>query len=190
MVCRATLPSTRIRHDSDARFPFREPYDSPNRPAPARSGVLLDLVPRLLPSRCISRDAQFAGYDAAFFYYPLYLRVRREWNAGRWPLQVPAQNGGTPLLGLPMAAVAYTRARSCTRCLPYAWAAQHLRDRGAAVHRTDRRSGNGAALRRQPASSSSRRPELCIRRRPVLGALWQRDLAGRVRLAPLGTARD
>jgi hypothetical protein len=53
------------------------------------------------------RDAQFAYRDAAHFYYPLYLRVQQEWNAGRWPLWDPAQNAGMPLLGMPMAAVLY-----------------------------------------------------------------------------------
>ena len=41
------------------------------------------------------RDGQFAHFDAAFFYYPLYLRVQQEWDAGRWPLWEPEENGGS-----------------------------------------------------------------------------------------------
>jgi hypothetical protein len=50
-------------------------------------------------------DGQFAHFDAAFFYYPLYQRVQQEWAAGRRPRWDPGQNGGTPLLAIPMAAV-------------------------------------------------------------------------------------
>jgi hypothetical protein len=50
---------------------------------------------------------QFAYRDSAHFYYPLYLRVQQEWQAGRWPLWNPWQNGGMPLLGMPMAAIFY-----------------------------------------------------------------------------------
>jgi hypothetical protein len=53
------------------------------------------------------RGEQFAYRDAAHFYYPLYLRVQQEWSAHRWPLWDPGQNGGVPLLGMPMAAVLY-----------------------------------------------------------------------------------
>jgi hypothetical protein len=50
---------------------------------------------------------QFGYRDAGHFYYPLYRVVQREWQAGRWPLWNPWHNGGTPLLGMPMAAVLY-----------------------------------------------------------------------------------
>jgi hypothetical protein len=66
---------------------------------------------------------QFAYGNAAYFYYPLYLKVQEEWNAGRWPLWNPAQNGGEPLLGNPMAAVLYP-GKALYAVLPYAWAAR------------------------------------------------------------------
>jgi hypothetical protein len=50
---------------------------------------------------------QFAYRDAAHYYYPLYQRVQKEWDAGRWPLWEPEENGGMPLLGNPTAAVLY-----------------------------------------------------------------------------------
>src|SRR5262249_31781053 len=31
-------------------------------------------------------DGQFAMGVSTYFYYPLYLRVQQEWDAGRWPL--------------------------------------------------------------------------------------------------------
>ena len=68
-------------------------------------------------------DGQFAHFDAAFFYYPLYQRVQQEWAAGRWPLWDPGQNGGTPLLAIPMAAVLYP-GKVVYALLPYAWAAR------------------------------------------------------------------
>jgi len=66
-------------------------------------------------------DGQFAGGNASYFEYPLYLRVQQEWDAGRWPLWDPGQNGGTPLLGNPMAAVLYP-GKALHALLPYAWA--------------------------------------------------------------------
>src|SRR5262249_8683715 len=60
------------------------------------------------------RGHQFAYRDAGHFYYPLYRVVQQEWEAGRVPLWNPWQNGGTPLLGMPLAAVLYPRK------LPYA----------------------------------------------------------------------
>src|SRR4051812_13918271 len=66
---------------------------------------------------------QFAFRDAAHFYYPLYLRVQQEWEAGRWPLWDPGQNGGIPLLGYPMAAVLYP-GKVLYALLPYPWAAR------------------------------------------------------------------
>src|SRR5579862_7073629 len=52
-------------------------------------------------------DEQFAFRDTAYSYYPLYQRVQSEWEAGRWPLWEPEENGGMPLLGNPTAAVLY-----------------------------------------------------------------------------------
>src|SRR5258706_15003164 len=45
------------------------------------------------------RGGQFSYRDAAHYYYPLYERVQQEWDAGRWPLWEPEENGGMPLLG-------------------------------------------------------------------------------------------
>ena len=73
--------------------------------------------------RVLFEDGQFAHFDAAFFYYPLYLRVQQEWAAGRWPLWDPGQNGGTPLLGNPVAAVFYP-GKFIYALFPYAWAAR------------------------------------------------------------------
>jgi hypothetical protein len=64
---------------------------------------------------------QFAYRDAAHFYYPLYLRVQQEWQAGRWPLWDPWQNAGTPLLGVPMSAVLYP-GKVLFAILAYPWA--------------------------------------------------------------------
>jgi Bacterial membrane protein YfhO len=57
--------------------------------------------------RVLGHDEQFGYRDAAHYYYPLYQRVQAEWNAGRWPLWEPEENGGMPLLGNPTAAVLY-----------------------------------------------------------------------------------
>jgi hypothetical protein len=53
------------------------------------------------------RGEQFGYRDASHFYYPLYQRVQAEWEAKRWPLWEPEENGGMPLLGNPTAAVLY-----------------------------------------------------------------------------------
>jgi hypothetical protein len=65
---------------------------------------------------------QFATANASYFY-PLELRVRQEWDAGRWPLWDPGHNAGEPLLGNPMAAVLYP-GKVMYALLPYAWAAR------------------------------------------------------------------
>lgn len=57
--------------------------------------------------RAIFQGEQFAYRDAGDYYYPLHQRVQSEWNAGRWPLWEPEENGGMPLLGNPTAAVLY-----------------------------------------------------------------------------------
>src|SRR3954465_11459539 len=102
------------------------------------------LAPSLLPAACalapppacfpphplrasspavLSRGGQFPSRDAAHFYYPLYLRVQQEWDAGRWPLWDPGQNAGSPMLGNPMAAVLYP-GKVLYALLPYAWGAR------------------------------------------------------------------
>jgi hypothetical protein len=63
---------------------------------------------------------QFAFRDSANFYYPLYARVQQEWSAGRLPLWEPGENGGTPMLGSPMAAVLYP-GKFLFALVPYAW---------------------------------------------------------------------
>ncbi len=68
------------------------------------------------------RDEQFSYRDAGDFYYPLYQRVQQEWEAGRWPLWEPEENGGMPLLGNPVAAVLYPG--KILYALPYAWGAR------------------------------------------------------------------
>jgi hypothetical protein len=68
-------------------------------------------------------DRQLAYRDAGHFYYPLYRRVQQEWEAGRWPLWEPEENGGQPLLGNPTAAVLYP-GKVLYAVLPYPWAAK------------------------------------------------------------------
>ena len=68
------------------------------------------------------RAEQFSYRDSGDFYYPLYQRVQHEWEAGRWPLWEPEENGGMPLLGNPVAAVLYPG--KVLFVLPYAWAAR------------------------------------------------------------------
>jgi hypothetical protein len=63
---------------------------------------------------------QFASANVSYFY-PLDLRVRQEWEAGRWPLWDPGHNGGEPLLGNPLCAVLYP-GKVLYALLPYAWA--------------------------------------------------------------------
>jgi hypothetical protein len=63
---------------------------------------------------------QFAGGNSAYFDYPLSQRVQQEWAAGRWPLWDPGQNGGTPLIGNPIAAVLYP-VKILHALRPYAW---------------------------------------------------------------------
>jgi hypothetical protein len=64
---------------------------------------------------------QFAFRDAARFYYPLYHRVQDQWAAHQLPLWEPMVNGGTPLLGSPMAAVLYP-GKLLFAVVPFAWA--------------------------------------------------------------------
>src|SRR6516225_1802325 len=94
------------------------------RPRPI-AGALLSLVFMTLAcfAPVLFRDEQFAYRDSANFYYPLYLRVQQEWQAGRLPLWMPEENGGMPLLGNPTAAVLYP-AKLIYAALPYPWAAR------------------------------------------------------------------
>ena len=73
--------------------------------------------------RAILRGEQFAYRDAAHYYYPLHQRVQVEWEAGRWPLWEPEENGGMPLLGNPTAAVLYP-GKLVFAVLPYPLAAR------------------------------------------------------------------
>ena len=68
-------------------------------------------------------DHQFAYRDAAHYYYPLYERVQREWDAGRWPLWEVEENAGMPLMGNPTAAVLYP-GKIVYAAMPYPWAAR------------------------------------------------------------------
>ena len=72
----------------------------------------------------VVRGEQFAYRDAGHFYYPLYRVVQEEWTAGRWPLWDPWQNAGTPLLGMPMAAVLYP-GKLLYAVVPYSQAARY-----------------------------------------------------------------
>jgi hypothetical protein len=66
---------------------------------------------------------QFGFRDAAHYYYPLYQRVQKEWEEGRWPLWEPEENAGMPLMGNPTAAVLYP-GKLIYAVLPYAWGAR------------------------------------------------------------------
>jgi hypothetical protein len=66
---------------------------------------------------------QFGYRDAAHYYYPLYQKVQREWDEGRWPLWEREENAGMPLLGNPTAAVLYP-GKLIYALFPYAWAAR------------------------------------------------------------------
>ncbi len=69
------------------------------------------------------QDRQFGFRDAGHYYYPLHARVQKEWEARRWPLWEPEENGGMPLLGNPTAAVLYP-GKVVFAVLPYKWAAR------------------------------------------------------------------
>jgi len=74
-------------------------------------------------SSALFSGGQFGYRDAGHFYYPLYQRVEREWDQGRWPLWEPEENSGVPLLGNPTAAVMYP-GKVIYAVLPYPWAAR------------------------------------------------------------------
>ena len=69
------------------------------------------------------QDRQFGFRDAGHFYYPLYQRVQKEWDEGRWPLWELEENAGMPLLGNPTAAVLYP-GKLIFALFPYAWGAR------------------------------------------------------------------
>jgi len=93
------------------------------------------LVPPLLGAICLlglvfwcyggvlCRNQQFGFRDSVQYYYPLYERVQKEWESGRWPLWEPEESGGMPLLGNPTAAVFYP-GKLIYAVLPYAWGAR------------------------------------------------------------------
>jgi hypothetical protein len=96
------------------------------RPRPitgASALALLGLVFLILAcfGPVLFRGRQFAYRDSGNFYYPLYLRVQQEWEAGRLPLWMPEENSGMPLLANPTAAVLYP-GRLIFAALPYPWA--------------------------------------------------------------------
>jgi hypothetical protein len=66
------------------------------------------------------RGEQFAFRDSAHYFYPLYERVQDEWSAGRLPIWEPGENGGTPVLGNPTAAVVYP-GKLIFALVPYDW---------------------------------------------------------------------
>jgi hypothetical protein len=70
--------------------------------------------------RVLFAGEQFGFRDSAHFYYPLYARVQHEWAAGRLPLWEPGEDGGTPMLGTPMAAVLYP-VKLIFALVPYPW---------------------------------------------------------------------
>lgn len=53
------------------------------------------------------RHGQFIYRDATDFYYPLWLQIQEELNAGHAPLWDPTENLGQPLLANPTSAVYY-----------------------------------------------------------------------------------
>ena len=58
-----------------------------------------------LPS--FSPDARFSYRDSAFYYYPLFQQIQREWEAGRAPLWNPYVNLGQPLAADPTSSIFY-----------------------------------------------------------------------------------
>ncbi len=71
----------------------------------------------------IFQDRNFIYRDAGHFYYPLLQYVADEWEAGRWPLWNPHENGGMPLLGNQAAAVLYPPRIVLFQWLPISYAA-------------------------------------------------------------------
>ncbi|MGP0066602.1 MAG: hypothetical protein ACLQGP_23810 [Isosphaeraceae bacterium] len=90
------------------------------RPGPALSAACLIALVAACYGGVLFGGRQFAFRDSAHFYYPLYWRVQQEWSAGRLPLWEPGENGGTPMLGSPMAAVLYP-GKILFAIVPYDW---------------------------------------------------------------------
>jgi hypothetical protein len=74
-------------------------------------------------SPVLFQGRQFGFRDAGHYYYPLYQRVQKEWEEGRWPLWESEENAGMPLVGNPTAAVLYP-GKLIYAVLPYAWGAR------------------------------------------------------------------
>ncbi len=89
---------------------------------PAALGCLVALTAVVFGPVLVG-GGQIAFRDAGSFYDPLQRRIQQEWEAGRWPLWEPEENGGVPLLGNPSAAVLYP-GKLVYACLPFAWAAR------------------------------------------------------------------
>jgi hypothetical protein len=66
---------------------------------------------------------QFGFRDAVQYFDPLHRAIQAQWNAGRFPLWLPAENAGMPLLGNPTAAVLYP-GKIVFALLPDHWAAR------------------------------------------------------------------
>ena len=101
-----------------ARFAFE--LKALARPGPGLSLACLTAFVVAFYGGVLFGGRQFAFRDSAHFYYPLYGRVQQEWSAGRLPLWEPGENGGTPMLGSPMAAVLYP-GKIIFALVPYAW---------------------------------------------------------------------
>ena len=101
-------------------------------------------------SSVLFRGHQFAYRDSGHFYYPLYRVVQQEWEAGRWPLWNPWQNGGTPLLGMPMAAVLYP-GKLIYAVLPYPQAARWYVLAHTIIALLGMRAGAGPGIERDRA---------------------------------------
>ena len=131
-------------------------------------------------------DRQFGFRDAAHYYYPLYQRVQREWEAGRWPLWEPEENAGMPLLGNPTAAVLYP-GKLIYAVLPYAWAARvYIVAHTIAGLRGD--AGPDEVLAGQLDRLGARCAGLRVRR-PDPVPVVQHHLPGRRRVAAAGFPR-
>jgi len=76
-------------------------------PRAAVSAALPLLAVSLFFWRPLFTAENFVYRDAGHFYYPLYRIVAAQWEQGWWPLWNPYENGGTPLLANPAAAVLY-----------------------------------------------------------------------------------
>ena len=90
------------------------------RPGPTQALLAVSVLVVACHGGALFNGQQFGFRDSAHFYYPLYARVQQEWSAGRLPLWEPGENGGTPMLGSPMAAVLYP-GKVLFALFPYDW---------------------------------------------------------------------